>query len=155
MTDLKGIGINLFSIRHGSGEITIVTVVLIFAVTFVLSCSGPAGPDGDNAVPPDTLYPFIKWISPDPGESVDSFITLRAQAYDLSDIPDTQGVWRMVFYAGGLEFRGILTDTIRWEYSYEWIADNFPEGQYPLMARAWDGTRQHSTTPVIFINVEH
>ncbi len=112
-------------------------------------CQGPAGPDGDDAVPADSLAPIIEWLAPEPGTVVDSSVTLTARA------ADDQGVWQMLFYVGGFKYAGELTDSADGLYSYRWEAARWPEGPYPLMARARDAARNMATTPVIMVRVEH
>ena len=127
---------------------SVVAIFAIFAFT-QLGCQGPAGPDGDDAVLADSLAPVLTWLTPEPGLVIDNGTTLSAQ------VSDDQGISQMVFYIAGFEFPGILTDTLTGIYSYEWSARLWPEGPYPLMARAWDSARNSATAPVVIVRVEH
>ena len=114
-----------------------------------LGCQGPAGPDGDDAVLIDSLAPVLTWLTPEPGLAIDSAATLSAKVTDDRDVS------QMVFFIAGFEFTGTLTDTSSGIYIYEWSARLWPEGPYPLMARAWDDARNSAATPVVIVQVEH
>jgi len=130
--------------------ITIVAPTVISIIIACLAgCKGPSGPDGENAFLTDSLAPTIEWISPEPDGMVDSSVTLSAKVFD------DQGVKRMSFFIANIEFAGSLVDTVEGIYTYEWLSLHWPEGPYPLMARALDDARNVAITPIIFVHVEH
>ena len=118
-------------------------------IVCLAGCVGPSGPDGDNAFLQDSMAPTIDWISPEPDSIIDSSVTLSASVFD------DQYVKRMSFYIAGFEFAGSLVDSVEGIYIYEWQALLWPEGPYPLMARAWDDAKNVATTPMILVHVEH
>lgn len=122
-------------------------LLLIWIVT--VSCQGPAGPIGKDARLTDSLPPTIEWIAPEPGITLDSIALLQVTARD------NIGVYKVAFYVAGFEFAGVLIDSIAGKYEYRWDVSDYPEAPYPLMARAWDNSRQIGTTPVRVVNVKH
>ncbi|MDP8240297.1 MAG: Ig-like domain-containing protein [Candidatus Hatepunaea meridiana] len=126
-----------------------ITLVSIIISLWIIGCEGPTGAPGDNAELADSLAPQIEWISPEPGLVIDSAVTLSVRA------SDDDAVRQMSFYIAGLEFSGILIDSAQGIYEFEWLAKNWEEGPYTLMARVWDRARNCATTPVIFVQVEH
>ena len=130
----------------------IILILPLFLVgIFILSggCDGPAGPDGDDAVIADSVAPAVEWIDPPINMVIDTAITFQARA------TDDQGIWKMVFYIGGFEFPGSLTDSITSIYSVHWNARLYPEGPYPLIAKAWDTDRNAGSTPLFMVYIEH
>ena len=141
---------NRFERRLAVEQLQAVAVTFLVGIgCWCVGCQGPAGPDGDDAFLSDSLAPVIEWLSPQPGVVIDSGATLTAH------VTDDRVVWQMLFYIGGLKYDGVLTDSSAGIYSYRWNATRWPEGPYPLMARARDGDRNTSTTPVIIVQVEH
>jgi len=129
-----------------------VIFIVITAISLCLigiSCKGPSGPDGDDAFLIDSLPPQVEWLEPEPGVVSEDMLILSAKA------KDERGVWRMVFYVGGFEQKGTLIDTTAGIYQYQWLAKLYPEGPYPLMARAWDAARNMATTPVVLVELVH
>ncbi len=128
-----------------------VFIASIFTSTIALmihsGCQGPTGPDGDDSFLQDSLAPEIEWLAPQSGEIEADTILLSAKATDDVEI------WKMVFFIAGAERQGTLVDTSAGEYQFEWLAYLYPEGPYPLMARAWDKSRNMSTTPVILVEI--
>jgi len=118
---------------------------------WMMSCEGPAGPDGDNAILTDSLAPVIEWLSPEPGSVSADTVILSAK------VTDDQGVNMMMFYISGFEFGDTLVDvdSIEGIYTYEWLTQTWPEGPYPLMARALDNARNCATTPIILVQLDH
>ena len=124
----------------------------LFLLAVFAGCTGPAGPDGDNAVLTDSIPPAVTWLFPDPGSSVDSLVWLKAKA------TDDQSLWKMHFYIAGSEFIGTMkdaADSAAHIYSYQWKAFYYPEGDYPLSARAYDSARNQTVTPTIMVSVKH
>lgn len=118
-------------------------------MNMTIGCMGQTGPDGEDAFLADSLAPQIRWLTPPPGSVIDSTVTVSAEA------TDDQGIWRLVFYIAGFEFQGSLIDSASGVYHYTWHAELFPDGPYPMMARAWDDARNMATTPVIQVEVNH
>ena len=114
---------------------------------FGVGCNGPVGPDGDDAFLIDSLSPVIEWISPAQGLITSDTVTLTARA------TDDHGIWRMVFYIAGFEEVGELVDSAAGIYEYTWIVNTYPDAPYPLMARAWDTSRNMATTPVVLVEI--
>lgn len=125
---------------------TFATVLLINL--FGVGCNGPAGPDGDDSFLIDSLAPLIEWISPDQGLVTSDTVIISARATDDKEI------WRMVFYIAGFEEVGVLVDSATGIYEHRWAVNTFPDGPYPLMARAWDASRNMATTPVVMVELK-
>jgi len=124
-------------------------LALLTTALFSLSCQGPAGPKGDDAVLADSLPPVIEWISPAAGIQVSGMVTLKAAAYD------DQGIYRVAFFVSGFEFAGRLTNPDSGFYSADWDATLYPEGPYPLAAMVWDNSRLLGTAPERLVWVKH
>ena len=129
--------------------VSYVSIFFLVLALCCLGCQGPAGPDGDDSMLSDSLAPVLTWLSPEPDLTIDSSAILSAQ------VVDDQEVSQVVFYIAGFEFPGILADTLSGVYVYEWSARLWPEGPYPLMARAWDVARNSAATPVVIVQVQH
>lgn len=121
---------------------------IIIGVALV-GCTGPAGPDGDDASVADSLAPRIEWLSPETGAIIDSAVVLTAIATDDKEL------WKMIFYIAGFDFNGELIDSVNGVFEYRWDTVHWPEGPYPLMARAWDTARNHTSTQTVLIRIEH
>lgn len=133
-----------------NAALVLLTPLFLVAILILSTgCEGPTGPDGDDAVISDTLAPVVEWIDPPVGLVIDTACTFHARAID------DQEIWRMVFYIGGFEFAGSITDSIEGIYSIRWNARLYPQGPYPLLAKAWDSSRNVGSTPVFMVYVEH
>ena len=113
--------------------------ISLIILVWIVACEGPAGPAGSDAILADSLPPEIEWIQPASGEVIDSAVTLIVRA------SDDQELKQVVFFIAGSEHSDSLEidDDL---YIYRWDALHWPEGPYPLMARAWDMERNTSRT---------
>ena len=125
--------------------ITYLAVILIFFILFASSCYGPTGPDGQDAILSDSLAPVIEWIYPSPGQFNVDTLVLRAR------VIDDQQIWKVIFYTGGFDHQTVILDSTEGIYEYAWPLYLYPTGPYPIMARAWDISRNVAVTPVFII----
>ncbi len=128
-------------------NLIIVGGFLWLALGWIFGCKGPQGPSGSDAVLTDTIPPWIEWITPASGDTVDSLLLLSVRA------GDDQAVARLVFSIAGFDFAP--DSTIGNKYYLTWFAKHYPEGPYPLVARVWDATRNTAITPMILVYVNH
>jgi len=128
---------------------TLFAAISLLSLWELTGCKGPSGPDGADAALTDSLPPSIIWLNPPPNSIIDTLVVLEAAA------ADNQGIWRMSFYIAGFEFSGTLADSARGLYRYVWNARYYPQGPYPLQARAWDAARNAASTPVCMVSVAH
>jgi hypothetical protein len=122
-------------------------MILLFCI--ITSCSGPTGPVGSNAVLEDTVLPTIEWITPEPELLIDSSVTLSVHAYD------DHTIWQVTFFIAGFEVPAVMSDSAGRIYSYQWDCRLYPDGPYPLAARAIDDSRNASITPERLVHVRH
>lgn len=123
-------------------------LVSTLTALFISACQGPTGPNGEDAFLTDSLPPVIEWISPASGIVISDTLLLRAR------VTDDRQLWRMVFYIAGFEQEGVLVDTTDDIYEYVWLASLYPPGPYPVMGRAWDLSRNMSSSPVILLEIK-
>jgi len=128
--------------------------IIALAIILHLGCNGPTGADGEDAFIADSTSPMLVWQSPSNGdtlysteESQDTSVALVATAVDENSI------WRMVFFIGGFEKKGILIDSAAGSYNVIWNYGLYPVGPYPLMARCWDEAGNMSTTRIVQVEV--
>jgi len=127
--------------------LAVIFVSVLLINIFGVGCNGPVGPDGDDSFLIDSISPVIEWISPDQGLITNDTVTIAARA------ADDQEIWRMVFYVAGFEEVGVLIDSVAGIYEHKWIVNTYPDGPYPLMARAWYTSRNMATTPVVLVEL--
>ncbi|MBM3326837.1 MAG: hypothetical protein FJY65_07650 [Calditrichaeota bacterium] len=120
---------------------------LAVGILMLLGCKGPQGPAGSDAVLTDTLPPWIEWLTPSSGDTVDTLLSLSVRA------GDDQAVARLTFSIAGFDFTP--DSSVADRYFLTWFPARYPEGPYPLVARVWDATRNTAITPMLLIYVRH
>ncbi|MFC2150560.1 Ig-like domain-containing protein [Calditrichota bacterium] len=122
--------------------------LFIFILSILaISCSGPAGPDGTDAIVLDSLPPRVELLRPLANDIISDTLFLSAE------ISDDHSVSKVVFQVANYEFLADLVDTVNSVYEYRLDMQRWPGGPYPVRVQAWDVYRNSAVSPVILITL--
>ncbi len=126
-----------------------VIVTGIITLGFV-SCKGPEGPPGSDAILPDTEPPVVTLLEPAYGDTASQEFTMRAAALDNA------GVEFVRFYLDGNEWINdstIAVDSVQpYEYTFDLVEMQVPAGEHTAAARAYDYARNTELTPSVLFH---
>lgn len=127
----------------------VLPLLLIIILFGVVGCEGPQGPPGEGVSEFDARPPSISWVTPTRSD------TIFTPTFDVRvAASDNHEVTYVEFYLDGIsETEDTAAVDSSSPYTYTWDLTRLDRsyGVYPIIARAWDPSRNFADTPPLLV----